>query len=347
MNKLNSPNQLAILSAAALSGTVWLLSIVLGLLLGFSGKQWLFMLLPILIFGMTYWLIRGVLDRYIKARVDVLYRTVDGLKKPKAKDFDLKNDVLAKVTDDVNGWTAEHADEIVQLRKMEAYRSEFIGNISHELKTPIFNIQGYLDTLLEGAIADPNVNERYLQRAADNAERLNLIVSDLNTIAQLESDSLQLAMGRFDLRLLLQEVLEDMQVLAAPLNIKIKCDRPKFMALWVTADRDKIHAVLTNLLTNALKYGVKEGTVKINFFEIDAAHVLVEISDNGMGIEQKHLPRLFERFYRTDAARSRTAGGTGLGLAIVKHIVEAHQQTIHVRSEINKGTTFGFTLSLV
>jgi two-component system, OmpR family, phosphate regulon sensor histidine kinase PhoR len=345
MTKLNSPNQLAILSAAALSGTMWLGTVILGLLLGFEGKQWLVIALPIGLFGLAYWLVRTVLNRYIKDRVDVLYRRVDGLKKPNAKSFDLKSDVLGLVADEVDDWSDEHATEIMQLRRMEVYRREFIGNISHELKTPIFNIQGYLDTLLEGALNDPNVNERYLQRAADNAERLNLIVSDLNTIAQLESDALQLQIARFDLRLLVQEVVDDMHVMTAALNIKIKCDRPKFMELWVTADRDKIHAVLTNLLTNAIKYGVQDGWVKISFFDIDAAHLLVEISDNGIGIAAQHLPRLFERFYRTDAARSRTAGGTGLGLAIAKHIVEAHQQTIHVRSEVNKGTVFGFTVA--
>ena len=335
-------NKLALLAAAALSGTMWLGTIILGLLLGFHGKQWLFIVLSIVLFGVAYYVVRNVLLRYVRNRIDVLYRTVDGLKRPKITDKN--SDVLAQISDDIHDWTDAHTAEIVQLRKMEAYRREFIGNISHELKTPIFNIQGYLDTLLEGAIADPNVNERYLQRAADNAERLNLIVSDLNTIAQLESDALQLEQTRFDLRLLVQEVMDDMQVMAAPLNIKIRCDRAKFLELWVTADRKQIHAVLTNLLTNAIKYGTQDGWVKIAFFDMDKSRVLVEISDNGMGIEAQHLPRLFERFYRTDAARSRTVGGTGLGLAIVKHIVEAHQQTIHVRSTVNKGTVFGFTL---
>jgi len=336
-------NQLALITAAALSGMMWLGTMILGLLLGFQGKQWLFILLSILLFGVAYYVIHNILLHYVRNRIDVLYRTVDGLKRP--SNLDKSSDILGQVSDDIKDWTGVHAAEIAQLRKMEAYRREFIGNISHELKTPIFNIQGYLDTLLDGAIADPNVSERYLQRAADNAERLNLIVSDLNTIAQLESDAMELEQSRFDLRLLVQEVMDDMQVMAAPLRIKIKCERAKFLELWVVADRARMHAVLTNLITNAIKYGVADGWVKISFFDIDSSRILVEISDNGMGIDQKHLPRLFERFYRTDAARSRTVGGTGLGLSIVKHIVEAHQQTIHVRSTLNKGTVFGFTLS--
>ncbi|MEO1438596.1 MAG: ATP-binding protein, partial [Bacteroidota bacterium] len=234
--------------------------------------------------------------------------------------------------------------EIEDLKKLEAYRRDFIGNISHELKTPLFNIQGYLDTLMEGGLEDPSINRMYLQRAATNVNRLSNIVEDLDMISQLEASELHLDITRFDIRALAYEIFDDFEMKADERDVKLAikegCDKPFF----VLADRERIRQVLGNLISNSIKYGVEHGKTVVSFYQMDK-NILIEVSDNGLGVEEKHLPRLFERFYRADKSRSREQGGTGLGLSIVKHLIEAHNQTINVRSSLGVGSTFGFTLT--
>jgi two-component system phosphate regulon sensor histidine kinase PhoR len=240
-------------------------------------------------------------------------------------------------------WAAQKQDEAAYFAPMDDYRRNLLGNISHELKTPIFNIQGYLYTLMDGAINDSQVNEKYIQRAAKNLERLHHIVEDLDVISQIEGQQMDMEFQRFDVHKLAMEVLADLELKATKKNIDLRikegCERP----YHVDADRERIRQVLDNLVNNAIKYGNGKGYVQIGFYDMDA-NLLIEISDNGIGITNDHLPRLFERFYRVDKARSREEGGTGLGLSIVKHIVEAHNQTINVRSTRDVGSTFGFTL---
>ena len=218
------------------------------------------------------------------------------------------------------------------------------GNISHELKTPIFNIQGYVLTLLDGGLEDPSINRDYLIKAEKSINRMIAIIDDLETISMLESNQLQLNKSRFDILSLLREAMEAVEIKARKKDCSIFLSQIYDRPIYVIADRQRILQVLINLLDNAVKYGrKKEGKVKIGFFDMDE-HILIEISDNGPGIAQQDLPRIFERFYRTDKGRAREQGGTGLGLAIVKHILEAHNQSVTVRSTLEVGTTFGFTL---
>jgi two-component system phosphate regulon sensor histidine kinase PhoR len=258
-----------------------------------------------------------------------------------------KPDIIEDVNIEVENWEKGHEEEITKFKELEKYRREFIGNVSHELKTPIFNIQGYIQTLLDGGLDDPKINKAFLKRADKSVNRMIAIVEDLETISELESYELKMDFQDFDIIELTKDVIEFLEMKAKKKGIKIyfreKYDKP----IIVNGDSRKIRQVLINLIDNSVKYGREnEGKTKLSFFDMDE-NILVEVSDNGPGIPEKDLPRVFERFYRTDKARSRKQGGTGLGLAIVKHIIEAHNQTVNVRSLPGVGTTFGFTLKKV
>jgi two-component system phosphate regulon sensor histidine kinase PhoR len=211
------------------------------------------------------------------------------------------------------------------------------------LKTPLFNIQGYIHTLLDGALEDPEVNRNYLERASRSVERLCLIVDDLEAISKLESGELILDQRTFDIHELVKEVFESSEIRAVELHIKMEFKEGSDRQFFVYADKERIRQVVSNLVINSIKYGRKNGTTSVGFYDMDE-NILIEITDNGIGIDPSHLPRIFERFYRIDKSRSREQGGTGLGLSIVKHIIEAHKQTINVRSNYGIGTTFAFTL---
>ncbi len=245
---------------------------------------------------------------------------------------------------EVTEWSDERREEIETLKELEKYRREYIGNISHELKTPIFNIQGYILTLLDGGLEDPNVNRNYLLKAEKSVNRMIAIIEDLEMINLLEANELKLNIIRFNLVDLAREAVESLEMKTKKRECEVfinhNIDRP----IYVLADRQRILQVFTNLIDNAIKYGKKSGgRIKISFFDMDE-NILAEITDDGPGISQNDLTHIFERFYRLDRGRSREMGGTGLGLAIVKHIIEAHHQTVNVRSSIGVGTTFGFTL---
>lgn len=246
----------------------------------------------------------------------------------------------------------EKVDDLIESRQLElkhfenldSYRKEYLGNVSHELKTPVFNIQGYVDTLINGGLDDDTINLDYLKRAEKSIDRLINIIDDLETLTQLESGELQLDLDNFDIAYLIKDIYAALELIAAKKNIKLELAKKYDKPVYVKADKFRIRQVLVNLITNSIKYGKENGTTEIslNYLNDD---VVFEIKDNGMGIEPVHLPRLFERFYRIDKGRSREQGGTGLGLAIVKHIIEAHQKSIKVESEIGKGTIFTFSLS--
>ncbi|MCB0510029.1 MAG: sensor histidine kinase, partial [Bacteroidetes bacterium] len=218
-----------------------------------------------------------------------------------------------------------------------------LGDVSHELKTPIFNTQGYIETLLNGAMNNPSVNVSYLKKASKNLDRLSNIVDNLLTISHNESGNLKLNLSKFDIVKLIEEVFESQEMTADIKDISLEFKKDSPNSKLVYADKLQIETVLNNLVNNAIKYGKQDGKVMVSLYDMDK-NVLIEITDDGPGIEQQHLPRLFERFYRIDKHRSRFDGGNGLGLAICKHILDAHEQTIHVRSAIGIGTTFGFTL---
>jgi two-component system phosphate regulon sensor histidine kinase PhoR len=253
---------------------------------------------------------------------------------------------LSEVEHDVETWAQSQLKEIQRLKEMEKYRKDFVGNVSHELKTPIFNIQGYILTLLEGGLEDPNINKLYLNRTEKSIDRMISIVEDLESITKLETGELKPQYGIFDIVKVVEEVFELEQRLSKEKNISLQfADKPD-KPILVNADKKRIIEVLTNLVINGLKYGKRDGFIKVGFYNFDDK-IMVEVSDNGIGIDKKHLPRIFERFYRVDKSRSREQGGTGLGLSIVKHIIEAHNQTINVQSVLDEGTSFAFTLEKV
>lgn len=257
-------------------------------------------------------------------------------------------DPIAQLQMEAKKIVTERHKEIEHLKKLDSYRKEYLGNVSHELKTPVFNIQGYVSTLIDGGLTDPNINLDYLKRADKSVERIIHIIDDLETITQLETGSLELEFEKFDIVAFCRDVFEQLDIQASKKNIKLVQTRKSDKPIMVLADKFRIRQVLVNLLTNSIKYGVEGGRTEVSF-NLYNDEVIVEIKDNGIGISEEHLPRLFERFYRVDKGRSREQGGTGLGLAIVKHIIEAHQKTISVKSngKGEEGTTFTFTLNRV
>ena len=241
-------------------------------------------------------------------------------------------------------WGEKRNEEIELLKKNEAYRKEFLQNLAHEFKTPIFAIQGYVDTLLSGAMDDTVIRKKFLENAAKNVDRLVNLMNDLDEISTLERGEQLLYKQNFIVQDLIREIFESLSIKTHAKNIRTSIKKGCESPITVFADKEKIRMVLTNLVENATKYGKLNGSIVASIYKIDEKNVLIEVSDDGIGIEEEHLTRIFERFYRTDAARSRDKGGTGLGLAICKHIIEAHGQSVHVRSTPDVGTTIGFTL---
>ena len=235
-------------------------------------------------------------------------------------------------------------EEINILKDQENYRREFLGNVSHELKTPLFTIQGYILTLIEGALKDKKVRGKYLRRSAKGVDRLISIVKDLDLITQFESGIKTVDKTDFNIYELIENVYDLMEFESEKNNTKLLVNNENNTPVIVNADKERILQVLTNLVVNSIKYGKEGGYTKVKVEEYDKDRIIVRVKDNGEGIEDEHLPRLFERFYRIDKNRSRKKGGSGLGLSIVKHIIEAHQEQIFVESKIGQGTEFSFTL---
>ena len=297
----------------------------------------------ILMYLVTY----ALFKKFILEKIKGIYKNIVSHKSQELLDIDIQNtwtdDPVNSAGSKVASWSAKQKTEIATLKKQEQFRREFLGNVAHELKTPLFNMQGYILTLLDGGLEDENINVDYLKRAATNADRMISIIEDLDEISRLDSGEIALHKGAFGIVELVSEVFHSLEIQARKNSMDLKFDKEKPKEILVLADKDKIRQVLVNLISNALKYGIQGGWVKVQFTDMEDA-VMVEIEDNGIGIEEKHLPRLFERFYRVDESRSRELGGSGLGLAIVKHIVEAHQQKIGVRSSVKSGSVFHFTL---
>lgn len=297
----------------------------------------------------SYLIVKTLLERYVFRKIKLIYKFIyDSKLGPAAgkQTINFNETSIEDVNLEVIEWGKRKEKEIETLRTLENYRKNYVGNISHELKTPIFSIQGYLHTLLDGGLYDHNINVKYLERAAVNVDRLQNIVEDLEVISKLESGQAFLDIKPFDIKVLADEVISDLQVIAAEKSTTIRYKEDANQNFQVLGDREAIRQVLINLLVNSIKYTNDKGITRISFYDVDQ-NILVEISDNGIGIEEKHLKHVFDRFYRIDASRSRSEGGSGLGLSIVKHIIEAHKQTIHVRSTPGIGSTFGFTLKKV
>jgi two-component system, OmpR family, phosphate regulon sensor histidine kinase PhoR len=310
---------------------------------------WIVLLCTIVFFIFCFALINYTLQQFIYRKIKLIYKFIYQTKASKKEEFYNKTFLPQKdideVQEDVEKWAEQHKAEIELLQQNENYRKEFLQNLSHELKTPIFAIQGYVETLLNGALNNPAVNEKFLLNTSRNIDRLVNLVDDLDEISKLESGQLQLNKTTFIIQDLVEDVNNSLSLKAEEKNIHYEVKKGCEFPLEVYADKEKIRQVLTNLIDNALKYGKQNGTIEASFYKLDGERILIEISDVGSGISEEHLNRIFERFYRTDLARSRKVGGSGLGLSICKHIIEAHKQTIHVRSKIDVGSTFGFTLS--
>ncbi|HEV8083248.1 MAG TPA: ATP-binding protein [Chitinophagaceae bacterium] len=296
----------------------------------------------------SYVIIYLMIERFVYRKIKIIYKLIYQTKASKREEFYYKNILpqksIEEVSADVENWAVQHKEEIEVLKKNEVFRKEFLLNLSHELKTPIFAIQGYVDTLLNGAIDNDEVNKKFLGNASKNIDRLVNLVDDLDEITKLESGEQLLYTQNFIIQDLIKEVCESLSIKADEKKIKCIIKKGCELPLTVFADKEKIRQVLINLVDNALKYGKQNGIIEGSAYKIDGKKVLVEISDDGHGIAEEHLSRIFERFYRTDLARTRKVGGSGLGLSIAKHIMEAHNETIHVRSKTDVGTTFGFTL---
>lgn len=311
------------------------------------------MWVPSVVFFCLLWLVAYLVifytvKRFIYRKIKLIYKLIYQTKASKKEEFYFKKllpqNTIEQVSDDVEQWAVHHRSELEVLKKNERYRKEFLLNLSHELKTPIFAIQGYIDTLLNGAAEDNEVRMKFLENASKNTDRLVNLIDDLDEITKLESGEQLLNKQSFVIQDLIKEVFETLSIKADEKNIKCFIKDGCELPLFVYADKEKIRMVLLNLIDNAIKYGKQNGTIEGSAYKIDGKKILVEISDNGYGIPEAHLPRVFERFYRTDLARTRKVGGSGLGLSIVKHIIEAHGETIHVRSKTDVGTTFGFIL---
>lgn len=308
--------------------------------------QWYMVIgLPALIFFFSYFVFLFALQKFIYRKIKLIYKTISDQKFSigRKQSKKIKGDIIEEVEQEVIDWTDSKTREIEQLKKLELYRKEFLGNVSHELKTPVFNIQGYIETLIEGGVRDDKINLQYLNRAARNVERLSKIIEDLEMISLFESGALHLEIEKFNIYDFVVEVLDNMKIMSDIAGIKLGFKSGSRVGFQVLADKEKIRQVLINLITNSIKYGKKGGETLLGLYDMDQ-NILIEVSDNGIGIKKKHLNRLFERFYRVDKARSKEQGGTGLGLSIVKHIIESHKQSVNVRSTPGIGSTFGFTL---
>lgn len=301
-----------------------------------------------LTFIIAYTLYFYTLQYFIYRKIKLIYKFIYQTKATKREEFFYQNILPQKSIDevrkDVERWAIEKRDEIEMLQKNELFRKEFLMNLAHELRTPIFTVQGYVHTLLNGAIDDPSVNRKFLSNATKGIQRLVQLADDLDQISKLESGKIPIVQESFVIQELVKDVYEEMMLKARDRNIDMQIKKGTEAGITVYADKQKVKQVVVNLVENALKYGNEGSMITTGFYQMDEGRVYVEVSDDGPGIAEHHLSRIFERFYRADRSRSREIGGTGLGLAIVKHIIEAHGQTVTVRSKVGVGSSFGFTL---
>ena len=288
--------------------------------------------------------------KVIYQKIKLIYKLIYTTKANKREEifykYILPEKTIEETEEEVKIWAEQRNNEIESLRSMEIYRREFLQNFSHEIKTPLFAVQGYIDILVSHDNEDEKMKEKFLKNAHKNIERIVLLMNDIDEISRLESGVQKLNYSNFIIQNLIREVFESLSFQTAERNVKCSikknCESPP---ITVFADKERIRQVLINLVVNAVKYGRENGTILAGIYKTDDNHILVEITDDGPGISEDHITRIFERFYRTDKARTREKGGTGLGLSICKHIIEAHGQTIHARSTLDVGTTVGFTLS--
>lgn len=319
------------------------LSLFLLYLKQFQDNWYILLFLVLLVFAISFGIIQVRVEKYIYRRIKKIYDDVSLLESSSFTADPVTTD-MKTLTEEIEKFAQDKKIEIDTLKIREEYRKEFLGNISHELKTPLFTVQGYILTLLDGAMDDKAVRKKYLQRAQKGIERLIYIIRDLDLITKLEVGDLNLDLTDFDIIELIESVFDLMEMKAAKKNITLAFDMNYEAPIYVRADKDKIQQVLSNLIVNSLKYGNKGGTTEVSVENLIRNKVIVRVTDNGEGIPEEHIPRIFERFYRVDKSGSRKEGGSGLGLSIVKHIIEAHGEKIYVESVVDVGSEFSFTL---
>lgn len=341
-NKNLSPRQLALLTALIMSSLIALSVFVLI-------TNWKLLLAYFIVcFVVVYLLVFQILEFFIYRKIKLIYKLISYTKASKREEayqkYILPNKGIDDVRVDVEKWATQKTNEIQTLQSNEQFRKEFLQNLSHEIKTPVFAIQGYLELLADGAVEDPKLSNKFIKQAEANVQRLVGLLNDVDVITNLEINKEPILKQHFIIQDLIVEAVQNLNVKLLKKNIQFQLKKGSEEPVEVFADKNKLYQVLVNIFSNAVKYGKIDGDIIASVYYLEDKKVLIEITDNGIGIEESHIPRLFERFYRTDDARSREIGGTGLGLAICKHIIEAHGENIHVRSQLNVGTTIGFTL---
>ena len=301
-------------------------------------------LLVILIFIISFLIIQSRIEAFIYVKIKNLYKDLNIIDSISLSKPNVTTD-MNSLMQNINEFSKDKKLEIENLKVQEEFRKEFIGNVAHELKTPIFTIQGYIENLIDGAAENELLRHKFLNRAQISVERLIYIIKDLDMITKLESGSLNLEVSSFDLNELIKNIFDQLEIQAQKKEIKLIFNKDYSESILVNADRDKIHQVITNLIINSIKYGTFKGTTEISLESLTTEKLIVRVTDNGEGILNDHLPRLFERFYRVDQSGSRKQGGSGLGLSIVKHIIDAHNENIYIESKLGIGSEFSFTLS--
>lgn len=322
------------------------IGVITSLLIYFQVEFTPFLLLglSLLIGIITFFVFFYFVERFLNSKINLIHRIIkkEKFSNNRSKKIKLSDDVLEELTEETKIWATERRKEIAKLREQAEFRTEFLGNLAHELKTPVFSIQGYILTLLEGGLEDDTVNREFLLRASKGVDRMTDILEDLDQITRLESDQTKLNLKNFDIVELAKDVMDGLSMMAIEKEINLKFDK-EYSTVLVHADRGKISQVITNLISNSISYGNQGGETIVRINRMGAT-IMIEIADNGPGIAEEDIPRLFERFYRVDKSRARHIGGSGLGLAIVKHIVESHGHDISVRSTVGVGSTFTFEL---
>lgn len=332
----------------------WLIGAVAGICvaavtIALKTQWWVVLLASLLTFVLISLIALWFIVKYVAYKLRPIYSVVFSRDVHTGEIVDeLKDKRVENISDELNAWADDNDKEISRLKDAEKFRKQYLGNVAHELKTPVFNIQGYISTLLDGGLEDEMVNRKYLERAEKSVDRMINIINDLDTIARLESDMNEMRFESFDIVALAKDIAEQSEMEASKRNISITVKGADNLPsrFWVSADKFYIGQVLENLITNSIRYGKDGGHTKITCRDM-LDKILVEVEDDGIGIAKSDAPRVFERFYRTDKGRSREQGGTGLGLAIVKHVVEGHGEHVSVRSELGVGSTFTFTLKKV
>lgn len=344
MNTKNTtPRQIALLIA-------FFLAMPESILVYFFHRGWVWALSSfVFVFLVSYGLISLVLERFIYRKIKLIYKFINKTKATKKEEtyynYILPRKSIDEVRMDVENWAAENEQELEILRKNEQFRKEFLQNLAHEFKTPVFAIQGYIELLASGNVTDIEKQKQYLLNTSKNVSRLTHLITDLEQISKLERGEISLNKQSFVIQDLTKEVFDSLASYAENKNTTIKIKKGCESPLTVNADKDKIRQVLSNLIENSIKYGKINGTINASMYQTDDKRVLIEITDDGIGIPEKELSRIFERFFRTEEGRTIDGTGSGLGLAICKHIIEAHGENIHARSTEGVGTTIGFTLA--